>query len=317
MAYNNKYKQQVLKIYHNRNNNKFKINIEQILYIYNIARSTLYEWIKNKNDIMNDVKKKRKKIYKKLNDNIIQYICNYIDEYKQFKIKKLKKCIQKKFKISISKQSIYDVLKNNNYTYKKTKENHYPYDNEKLKKEINNVKDNLGSVNYDTISIDETAFYLNTKASYGWSKKGSECEIKSLMKLTKYSMCTAISNNKVIHCTIKKGNFNAKSFNNFMRRVDKKNKENKKYFLDNARIHHALLIDNNIKNKFIFNVPYFSKFNPIEMYFNTQKRYLANNNVTSIYKLKRLVNIFSNNITSIELAKYFNKAFNMLLNFTF
>ena len=134
MVYNNKYKQQVLKIYYNRNNNKFKINIEQILYIYNIARSTLYEWIKNKNDIMNDVKKKRKKIYKKLNDNIVQYICNYIDEYKQFKIKKLKKYIQKKFKISISRQSIYNVLKNNNYTYKKIKENYYPYNNEKLKK---------------------------------------------------------------------------------------------------------------------------------------------------------------------------------------
>ena len=48
-------------------------------------------------------------------------------------MKKLKKSIASKFKISICKQSIYNVLHAQNITYKKVKVNNYPHSDEILK----------------------------------------------------------------------------------------------------------------------------------------------------------------------------------------
>ena len=109
MTYSKDCKLKTIKIYKNRKKLNFKIY--DILKINNIARSTLYEWVNNESTIssLSNNKNKRKR-YSKITDECKQFIFNYVNEHKQFKIKILSKCIRRKFKFSVSNQSIYNTL---------------------------------------------------------------------------------------------------------------------------------------------------------------------------------------------------------------
>ena len=173
--------------------------------------------------------------------------------------------------------------------------------------------EDLEKIEYDPISIDESAVYLCTHGNYGWSKKGTECEIKGKTKIKKLSLALAISRKKVVGFTLRQRSFNAKTFNKFMmEKVRKNNDKNQKYFLDNAKIHHAKILNNKIKTNCIYNIPYYSKFNPIEMFFNSLKRYLNSIYVKSISSLRRHISFFIQTVNSIELTNYFDKAFSFL-----
>jgi transposase len=317
MTYSNDYKKNAIRLYNNRQTHNFII--DKILTIVNISRSTLYTWVSNQNEIFTNPKnkiKKRKK-YSQITDECSQYIINYVDEYKQFKIKKLIKKINKQFNISISKHTIYNVLKKNKITNKKIKENHCPYNDTLLKEKKHILNKQLNEIEYNPISIDESGFYLYTNNNYGWSKIGTKCIIpgKNKMYMKKYSIAFAISRKKVIGYTLKSGAFNAKSFNKFMMsKVLNNNPHNQKCILDNAKIHHAILLNKKIKDKAIYNIPYCSQYNPIEMFFNTMKQYLNSVYIKSESSLRYHINLFIKKVNSIELNNYFNKAFSFLNN---
>ena len=225
MTYGNDYKLNTIRLYYNRKN--LNLLIPDILNFQNIARSTLYYWIKD-NDIAKNNSKKKRKRYSKITNVCEKFILDYVNEHKQFKVKKLLKIIGKKFNISISKQSVYNTLKKNKITNKRTKENHYPYDTQKLKIQKDKLIEDLEKIEYDPISIDESAVYLYTYGNYGWSKKGTECEINGKTRVKKLSLALAVSRNKVVGFTLRQGSFNAKTFNKFMmEKVRKNNDENK------------------------------------------------------------------------------------------
>ena len=162
---------------------KERINI--IKSTFNIHINTLYRWI---NSYYNPIDfsftfDKYKTNYKynnfKINKNIESFIINSIDSNNNFNIKKIKKDINSKFNISLSKSAIYYVLHKNNLTYKKiiVKTNPLKIERElllkhKLKKEIKEINniDNLAS-------YDEMAIYINDIPNKGWSKKGKKCII--------------------------------------------------------------------------------------------------------------------------------------------
>ena len=58
----------------------------------------------------------------------------------------------------------------------------------------------------------------------------------------------AINNKKIIHFKIIKGSANANIFKNFLEELIQKGIHNKYLLLDNARIHHAKLVKDYIKN---------------------------------------------------------------------
>ena len=89
---------------------KFKINIHQKQIV----------------DIMNKNKIEIKSFFKS-SPTIINYILKSIDENKINTVNKIKQSIFTDYKINISTQFIYNVLKKNNYVYKKFKFNNNPY----------------------------------------------------------------------------------------------------------------------------------------------------------------------------------------------
>lgn len=79
--------------------------------------NSIYNWLKNKNKEIITRKYKNKKI----TNTIELFIISEINNNPIINIKTIKRKILKTFNISISKSTIYYVLKNNNLTYKKQK----------------------------------------------------------------------------------------------------------------------------------------------------------------------------------------------------
>ena len=106
---------------------------------------------------------------------IINFILKSIDNNKTITVKQIKKLILDEYKIDISVQLIYNILKNNNYVYKKFKFNNNPYSIDEQVSQFENVikthnKDNINNC----ISIDEISFVLGSKPNNGWFKKGEK-----------------------------------------------------------------------------------------------------------------------------------------------
>ena len=179
----------VIFLYKNRIN--LKMGIDKILFIMQIARSTLYYW-KEKYLYLLDAdmsyvlsKRTSKKISsdRKLTADIEIFIVNHVRNNPNFNIKKLTNKVIKKFGVKFSVSHIYRILGYNNLTYKKVQKITYPYGKVKFKKAVKIIKKDIDKCNNDFTTIDETAVYLGSSNNYGWSDKGEICRIiTSLIK---------------------------------------------------------------------------------------------------------------------------------------
>lgn len=167
-----------LRLYNLREQNQYKI--VQILNILNIARSTLYTWIKKYSDdpnLISENKLQRKTRTNKITRKCIDYIIDHVTSDPYMNIRKLRTSIKKIFSVKINQGYIYQLLKENNITYKKVQKKKYPYGTIKMNQEKQKLKNNIQSANSHIISIDETSFELGTRPDYGWSKRGKRCTV--------------------------------------------------------------------------------------------------------------------------------------------
>jgi putative transposase len=266
-----------------------------------IAKSTLYDWINNCSYLLNDTKSniltKRCAIIVRsariVTSDIQSFIVDYVIKHPTFNMKKLSKKLSVKYSITISKSYIYRILAKNNMTHKKVQKNTYPHKISKFKKEVKQLKKYVDDCNNDFTAIDETAVYLGTSNNHGWSNKGKRCIVKSTFnRSNRYSMCEAISKDKVISHELIKGTYNTNKFNNFV--IDKvmPNMTNNTILMDGAVIHKSKELANKLNSlniKKIINVPYSPQFNPIEFTFNTLKSKIKINNVTTKKQLDKLL----------------------------
>lgn len=83
--------------------------------------------------------------------------------------------------------------------------------------------------------------------------------------------------------------------------------------MDNAKIHHSKLLKEymeNVKRKIIYNVPYCSELNPIEMVFSKVKSIVnKRRNNEDNNKLVRNIKYGFDKITKSNLMAYFKKSF--------
>ena len=82
--------------------------------------------------------------------------------------------------------------------------------------------------------------------------------------------------------------------------------------MDNARIHHSKIFKlyaETIDNKILYNVPYMSELNPIEMVFSKVKLMVnKRNNNSDCNKLYKNINYGFNKITKSNLRGYYKKS---------
>ena len=128
-------------------------------------------------------------------------------------------------KNKLSRQLIYNVLKENNYVYKKLKRINNPYKIEEHIKQFEKVKEehNLKNIN-NCVSLDEISITINSKPTYGWfEKNGEPCFKLETPKITnkRYSILMASNNKKILHYIICDGGNKDGLFYKFYKRAKK------------------------------------------------------------------------------------------------
>jgi len=123
--------------------------------------------------------------------------------------------IKENFKISISKTSVYNILKKNNLTYKKIN----PYTNKQLKYKKTILKRKITKAKDNLLSLDEMSIELNDIPPKGWSLKGNKCYVYTKNKALKgkrFSLLMAVSKKKIINFSVAEKGFKSNQFNDFI-----------------------------------------------------------------------------------------------------
>ena len=293
--------------------NTLNMTVTNITSFFSISRQTLYNWLHNRYSIDSNNKRIFNKPPYHNNKLYVAYINNYIKTNPQFNIKILLKNLMFLFGVGVSKQTIYNILKKNNITRKRIQINKYPHSIDKYQNELKRVRRSIKNRKKRIISIDETGIHLNCIGNYGWCESNKRCIINQPHKNNgvKFSLLFAISRKKIIGYTLKTGSFNGQNFVNFINMINVPNGRYK-YFLDNARIHHTKLLDNNIKNKMIYNVPYSPQFNPIEYVNNELKRQIIQNHISNENDLRLFLDKFIKSSNKKGFDNYFDVAYKKL-----
>ena len=153
---------------------------------------------------------------------------------------------------------------------------------------------------YLVLSIDETPLNTINNAQYFWSSNDSRDVYKSYLKKSGFSMIMAVGLDEICYHRVYEDSNTAETFWSFVNDTLITLEANEKYkqkiqegkvviFIDNARIHYS----RNVRIQFLkykieilYNVPYESSFNPIEMVFRCIKSKVKRYKLNSFDKIK-------------------------------
>jgi len=159
------------------------------------------------------------------------------------------------------------------------------------------------------VFLDEAAFHMRTKKSKGRALAGEPALLTVLPRGKRISLLMTITENGVPHSKIinslgvKKRGVNAEDFRSFILDLAGKVERDSVLILDNARIHHAQLMESTwtmLKSTFgidVYYLPPYSPFlNPIELAFNDLKMAVKG---TPFYNLGDLERVIKEKIPSL------------------
>ena len=282
-------------------------NINNLFLIFNISKSSLYNWLNNDIKPLSNIRSKYKSY---ITDDIKNYIIIYVTKKCSFEMKNLRKSITKIFNVSVSKSSVYRILKENNITNKKINQKIIPK-NTNLK---NKTKIFLKNINqnpiHKIISIDESSFDTHMSSRYGWSKKGTSIKKRiSIPKRKRKTLTLAVSNKKIIGYSLVDGSSNKIIFEKFMKEQVLPKVDNNIILMDNVSFHHSKsVVDciNSTSNKIIYNIPYNPDTNPVEFVFSIIKNFVRKKEPNTLTNLEKCI-IKSFKLVSInKLTNIFN-----------
>ena len=133
-------------------------------------------------------------------------------------------------------------------------------------------------------------------------------------------MILAINNKKVINYKIVERGVTGNIFLNFIKEIKQKfikNNDNKFIFMDNAAIHKTKNINEYIKQKkidVVYNIPYFSKYNPIENVNSMIRNLLQRNENSNIENIRNIVENFKQSDNVQKFKNIFNHVLKELKN---
>jgi transposase len=261
-------------------------NLDNAVKIFGASKSSIYGWIKMySNDLLIRNSNVRTFYESKITDEIKKYVVSYVTKRVTFNVKKLNRCIKNNFNMTLCKSSIYNILKQNNMSYKKIGKKIIPI-NKNIDEQIKNLKEEVKKYKSDkVVSIDESSFDIQICSKYGWSKKGET--IKKIIKTTdrkRKTLTLAITKNRIVGYNIVNGSSNGNNFCNFLKNDILPHIENGIILMDNVRFHHSKIVTdaiNTTTNKIIYNVAYNPDTNPIEFCFSPIKNIVSNKNITN------------------------------------
>jgi transposase len=240
----------------------------------------MYQWINLfKNNLLVRDSNIRTTYKSKITPEIKKYIVVYVAKRITFNVKNLNRCLKNTFNTTVSKSSIYRILKENNMSYKKIGRKIVP-SNANIDEKIKNLKEEVKKYDsYNIVSIDESSFDTHIRPQYGWSKKGTP--IKKILTTStrkRKTLTLAVTKKGVLGKNIINGASNAINFCKFLKDDILPHLKNGAILMDNVRFHHSKIVTdaiNNTTNKIIYNVAYNPDSNPIEFCFSPIKLFVS------------------------------------------
>ena len=297
-----------------KNKNLIKLNIDEIAILENeIEKLDLEKSLQKGENIIfieksmaNDIKNY---FQVEKNDNaLMQFLTKEISNNKDrrdFSLRKLSSKYITQTGKYISKSTIHNCLRKQlGLKYLKT-----TIKTEKIL-EIKNIINSLAflkviikciKLKFHIIFLDETSIQNDNNNYYSWRFPNEElfCEIGPKKKL---NLLMAIDEAKIIYYEINKENTDETIFLNFMKRLNQEIIKIKLtpcvIIMDNLSCHKtSKLIDFYIQNKIniLFNIPYLSSFNAIELSFRNIKKFLYTKYFSSIEEVESQVKLYLNN----------------------
>lgn len=299
------------------NSSKY-VSIKDTIEIFNISNGSLFRWIKLNNHNKLSKTKKRFTRKTKITPEIKCYIRTHVIKRVTMNYKNLLKLIRKKYLITISKSSLYNVISRLNITRKRIKRRTITKNKKKHNKDVREYKKKAKKVDYKKlISIDESHFDNEMTSNYGWSVAGEEINKKlHIKKKVRYTLICAISNRKVLCSMVVSGSVNAEVFKEFIIKLNDTIEPNSTLLLDNARIHHAKIVKeliNELGHNLFFNAPYSPEFNPIELVFSKVK-YIVRTKNKNGKNLKKHILQSLKQLTRTNLNNYYNRSLHFIEN---
>lgn len=313
-----------------KDKNLIKPNSEHINFLTDLV---------NKIYIERDIEKKRqfvnipKEIYQKLidfsnskplEDPLVKFIKDKFDSEQNkanLTCRKLCSAYLEEKGLHTNRQTICNIIKNQlGYRYRKSKiKNNRINDMENIFVSCSFIKiiSRCIKLGFKIIYCDETGYSNSNNNFYSWVKKEEDafCYFKEIKKS---NLIMAVDKEQVLHYNISIQSTTSSVFLNFIQELHQKllKMNYGKYIivLDNLSSHKTQeVIEYYYKNRInvIFNSPYMSKFNAIELSFRFLKKNIYNSLFSSINSLdSRIVEL----ITSNEFKKSLKNSYAMTLN---
>ena len=153
---------------------------------------------------------------------------------------------------------------------------------------------------YLVLSIDETPLNTFSNAQYFWLSNDSKDVYKTSLKKSGFSMIMAVGLDEICYHRVYETSNNAETFWSFVNDTLITLEVNEKYkqkiqerkviiFIDNAKIHYSKVVRAQFlkyKIEILYNVPYESSFNPIELVFRCIKSKVKKYKMNSFEKIK-------------------------------
>ena len=279
---------------------KFNVDVS-LTSVYNIFKKNNYTYKKTSINInphsFHDQKQQLENVHHYLENNV-QMTASFNEQY-QTNINKMNELIKNDMALLLDKNIIFD-------------KNYFINLNESFKK-VSELNENS---HIELVSIDEFSIITNRASTNGWLLCGEECIIKLpyLKQNKRYSLLMATTNKKIIKYILKEGSIKSSDFILFIDDLNKLNK-NYSYLIDNASIHtnkKAKEFYKTNKINIIFNTPYQSKFNPIEMVFSLLRKKLNKRIVKAQKEIEEEIEQFIKEIKEETLKNIFNHSTKIL-----
>ena len=291
----NKHKSEDYKIAVVKYQQKYNKSFNETCRIFGCSVRSLIRWTERYKNEDSILRHSRKPVSYKITKNHVKYALKLLKENKHYSLLELTKKLKEKYKkFDVTPQHLGKVIRDNNITRKRTKVSHFP--KTRFGKEIN-LKDELKKFykkidKYDInkiICLDETSIQPYMVPEYCRSRLGNRCIDKTDNNFVfrKFTLLVAISRNGLVGAKIyEKNGMTKERFIDFIDEFIKNKYKHHLIVLDNAGSHNNQLVKDKIKeikNDYLFCVPYTPKTNPIESYFNQLKYYLKLNKPSSSF----------------------------------
>ena len=258
---------------------KKNCTLDKVADIFKINEKTLRRWISKYEKNKLETSHQTKKSYK-IKQKHVNYALKMLNKTPTLSISMLWKKIKSKYNdFDITETHLSRVIRDNNFTRKRTKIRHYP--ETRYNKPIDFVKEMKAFYKitdkysiHKIISVDETSIHAQITGNYSRCKLGKRCVKKTTNNAVfkKYTLVCAINSFGVVGFELyENGGMNLQRMKDFLKKNINHKYKNNLIIMDNGGSHKSKEIRKYIEengNKLQYSVPYRPKTNAIENYFS-------------------------------------------------